>query len=168
MPHHRPRGLGAALVLGLVLSLAACGSSSKSSSTTAAASSESTSAGPTTTATGSGDTESTGTASAEVCAAKQDLQTSITDLKDVNIASSGTSGLQDAITKIKDNLSTLRSAAGDQLKPEIDAFQTSLDDLQTAIKNVSSGGVSAVVTAVKDAGTSGADLLDALSELKCS
>jgi len=167
MNHHRSRGLGAAILLGLVLSLAACGSSSKSSSTTAAASSESTSAGPTT-APGSGDTESTGTASAEVCAAKQDLQTSITDLKDVNIASSGTSGLQAAITTIKDNLSTLRSAAGDQLKPEIDTFQTSLDDLQTAIKNVSSGGVAAVVTAVKDAGTSGADLLDALSELKCS
>ena len=165
MTHHR---LGAAILLGLVLSLAACGSSSKSSSTTAAASSETTSAGPATTAPGSGDTESTGTASAEVCAAKEDLQTSITDLKDVNIASSGTSGLQSAITKIKDNLSTLRSAAGDQLKPEIDAFQTSLDDLQKAIENVSSGGVSAVATAVKDTGTSGADLLDALSELRCS
>jgi len=165
MTHHR---LGAAVLLGLVLSLAACGSSSKSSSTTAATSSETTSAGPATTAPGSGDTESTGTASAEVCAARQDLQTSITDLKDVNIASSGTSGLQAAITKIKDNLSTLRSAAGDQLKPEVDAFQTSLDDLQTAIKDVSSGGVSAVVTAVKDAGTTGANLLDALSELKCS
>jgi hypothetical protein len=166
MTQQRSRGLGAAVLVGLVLSLAACGSSSKSSSTTAAASSESTSAGSTTVP-GSGDSEAPGTASAAVCAARDDLQTSITDLKDVNIASSGTSGLQAAITKIKDNLSTLKSAAGDQLKPEIDAFQTSLDDLQTAIKNVSSGGVAAVVTAVKDAGTSGADLLDALSELKC-
>ena len=78
-----------------------------------------------------------------MCAARDDLQTSITDLKDVNIVADGTSGLQAAITKVKDNLTALKSAAGDELKPQVTALQDALTGLQSALKDVSSGGVAA-------------------------
>ena len=164
MSHHRPRGLAAAVLLGLVVSLAACGSSSSSSSTSEASS-------PSTAATTSGSTSggsTPGTASAEVCAARDDLQTSITDLKDVNIVAGGTSSVQAAITKVKDNLTTLKSAAGDEIQPEVTAAQDALTDLQSALKDVSSGGVAAVVTAAAKVASTGGALLTDLQGLKCS
>jgi capsule polysaccharide export protein KpsE/RkpR len=162
MSHHRPRGLAAAVLLGLVASLAACGSSSSSSSTSEASPSIAA-----TTAATSGDS-TPGTASAEVCAARDDLQTSITDLKDVNIVAGGTSSLQAAITKVKDNLATLKSAAGDELQPQVTAAQDALTALQSALKDVSSGGVSAVVTAAAKVASTGGVLLTDLQGLKCS
>ena len=160
-PHPR-RGLAAAVLLGLLVSVAACGSSSSSSSTSEA--SPSTAA---TTAATSGNS-SPGTASAEVCAARDELQTSITDLKDMNIVANGTSSLQAAITKVKDNLATLKSAAGDELQPQVTAAQDALTDLQSALKDVSSGGMAAVVTAAAKVASTGGTLLAALQDLKCS
>ena len=161
MSHHRHRGLASAVLLGLIVSLAACGSDSKSSSTTEAAATTAT----TTAATGGSSTP--GTASAAVCAARDDLQSSIADLKDVNL-SSGTAGVQAAVTKIKDNVATLKSAAGDELQPQVTALQDALTDLETALKNVSSGGMAAVITAGTKVATTGATLLTALQGLKCS
>ena len=103
-----------------------------------------------------------------MCAARDDLQTSITDLKDVNIVAGGTSSLQAAITKVKDNLTTLKSAAGDELQPQVTAAQDALTDLQSALKDVSSGGVSAVVTAAGKVASTGGALLTDLQGLKCS
>jgi hypothetical protein len=111
---------------------------------------------------------SPGTASAEVCAARDELQTSITDLEDVNVVANGTSGLQAAITKVKDNLATLKSAAGDELQPQVTAAEDALTDLQSALKDVSAGGMAAVVTAAAKAASTGGALLAALQDLKCS
>ena len=144
------------------MSLAACGSSSSSSSTSEA--SPSTAA---TTAATSGDS-TPGTASAEVCAARDELQASITGLKDVNIVANGTTSLQAAITKVKDNLTTLKSTAGDELRPEVTALQDALTDLQSALDDVSSGGVAAVVTAAGKVASTGGSLLTDLESLKCS
>ena len=159
MSHHRTRNLAAAVLLGLLVSLAACGSSSSSSSTSESSPS---------TAAAAGGSSTPGTASAEVCAARDDLQTSITDLKDVKIAAGGTSSLQAAITKVKDNLATLKSAAGDELQPQVTAAQDALTALQSALKDVGSGGVSAVVTAAAKVAGTGGELLTALQGLKCS
>ena len=165
MSHHRPRGLAAAVLLGLLVSLAACGSSSSSSSTSEASPSTAATTAATTAAAGGSSTP--GTASAEVCAAREELRTSITDLKDVNIVANGTSSLQAAITKVKDNLTTLKSTAGDELQPEVTAAQDALTDLQSALKDVSSGGVSAVVTAAAKVASTGGALLTDLESLKC-
>jgi len=161
MSHHRPRGVAAAVLLGLLVSLAACGSSSSSSSTSASSPST---AATTTAASGS---STPGTASAAVCAARDDLQTSIADLKDVNIVANGTTSLQAAITKVKDNLTSLKSAAGDELQPQVTALQDALTGLQSALTDVSSGGMAAVVTAAAKAVSTGGSLLTALQGLKC-
>ena len=167
MSHHRPRGATAAVLLGLLVSLAACGSSSSSSSTSEASPSTAATTAATTGAAASGGS-TPGTASAEVCAAREELRTSITDVKDVDIVANGTSSLQAAITKVKDNLTTLKSTAGDELQPEVTALQDALTDLQSAPDDVSSGGVAAVVTAAGHVATTGASLLTDLESLKCS
>jgi hypothetical protein len=167
MSHHRPRGAAAAVLLGLLVSLAACGSSSSSSSTSEASpATAATTATPATTAAASGSTPDT--ASPEVCAAREELRSSITDLKDVDIVANGTSSLQAAITKVKDNLTTLKSTAGDELQPEVTALQDALTDLQSALDDVSSGGVAAVVTAARNVASTGATLLTDLESLRCS
>ena len=73
--------------------------------------------------------------------------------------------MKDALTKVKDNLTTVKAAATDQLQPQVTAFQDSLTALQTALGN-SGGG--AIVTALKDVSTTGTALLAALGNLKCS
>lgn len=170
MSHHRPRGTAAAVPLALLVSLAACGSSSSSSSTSetspATAATRTTTATTATTSGASGSTPDT--ASAEVCAAREELRSSITDLKDVDIVANGTSSLQAAITKVKDNLTTVKSTAGDELQPEVTALQDALTDLQSALDDVSSGGVAAVVTAAGKVASTGATLLTDLESLKCS
>ena len=158
MSHHRPRGLAAAVLLGLLVSLGGLREqlvvvlTSESSPSTAAASGSST----------------PGTASAEVCAARDDLQTSITDFKDVSIVANGTTGLQAAITKVKDNLTALKSAAGDEIKPQVTDLQDALTGLQTAVSDVSSRGVAPVAAAAGKVAITGGELISALQGLKCS
>ncbi len=81
--------------------------------------------------------------------------------------SGGTSSVQAAITKVQDNLTTLKSAAGDEIQPEVTAAQDALTELQSALKDVSSGGVAAVVTAAAKVASTGGALLTDLQGLKC-
>jgi hypothetical protein len=108
-----------------------------------------------------------GSASSQLCAARDDLRTSITDLSGVNIVSNGTAGVRDAITKIRTNLTAVRSAAGSDLQPQIDAFQSSLDSLQSALDQSGTPPVASIVTGVRDVATSGATLLTSLGNLDC-
>ena len=77
----------------------------------------------------------------------------------------GTAGVKDALTKVQDNLTTVKAAATDQLQPQVKAFEDAVTALQTALGN-SGGG--AIVTALKDVSTTGTALLGALGSLKCS
>lgn len=141
--------------------VAGCSSDSKTSSSTAPANSTSgTSTGDTATA-GSGD-------SAELCAARADLKTSIEDLKNVDVAANGTSAITDAVDTIKNNLADVKAAASDDLKPQITAFEDALSALGTAVSDIGSGGVSAVATAAADVGTTGSTLITSLDSLSCS
>jgi hypothetical protein len=159
-------GAASAAVLGLALVLTACGSDNSSSSvvtttvTTTATSSASTAASTSAPSGASG--------SAALCSARDSLKTSIQDLASVDVVKNGTSGLQDAVTKVKNNLQAVRSAAGADLQPQVTAAQSSLDQLSTALSNASSVGVAGVVTAAKNAATAGTTLLSSLDNLKCT
>ena len=146
-----------AAVVGFVGLLGACGSSTSNSSP------------PTS---GSSTTASSTTASiasnAQLCSARADLQSSIEDLTNVDVVKNGTSALDAALTKVRDNLRAVKSAAHGQLSPQVDALQNAIDQLGKAISNLSSGGgISAVVTAAQHVGQAGSNLTDALSNLKC-
>lgn len=139
------RGAATIAVLALAgLGAAACGSDDKSSS------SSNTRATSTSTPTGS-----TTQGSAEFCKARSDLNDSIDSLKHTNFLKEGTSGIEDKINEIDDNLKALRSSASDEARPQIDALQNSLSDFKDAIKNPGSSGVSGITDAagnvIKDA-----------------
>jgi hypothetical protein len=148
----------AVVTVGLALGVAACSSSTSSSTTTAKTTT-------TTIAVSSTAPGPVGSASSDLCQAREALKTSITGLSSVDIVKNGTSGLTDALNTIKTNLQAVRAAAGSDVQPQVDAFQKSLDALQTALGG---GAPAATVTAVRDVGTTGATLLTSLENLKCS
>jgi hypothetical protein len=144
-----------ATAIGLVVILAACGSDNSSSAVATTT--------VTTTVSGTGGSGN----NAALCAARDNLKSSITDLTNVNVVQSGTAGLQTALTKVKDNLQAVKSAASAEMQPQVKAFEDALGQLGTAITNVGSGGAGAVVTAASNAVSAGTTLVTSLNNLKC-
>jgi hypothetical protein len=138
----------------LVFVLGACGGDNSSSSVV-------------TTVTTSA-TSTTASGNAALCAARDSLKSSIDDVRSVDVIKNGTSALQAALTKVKDNLQAVKAAAGADLQPQVTALQDAVTELGTAITNVASVGVAGVVTATRDVATAGSTLLTSLNNLKCS
>jgi hypothetical protein len=155
--------------------VAGCGSDNSSSSSSPSVSVSPTTTGSTSTSVtsnGAGTSSttvssSTATASPQLCTARDNLRSSIEDLTNTDVLKNGTSGLQDAVNKVKDNLQTVKANASSDLQPQIQAFQDSLTALGNAISNVSSGGVASVVTAASSAAKDGQTLVTSLQALKC-
>jgi hypothetical protein len=167
-----PSRLASVLAVAAVLGLAGgCGSdepsvsppASEPATTSAGSAAPATSGGGTTTPAGSTPV----TASAELCAQRDAVKSSFDDLKDVNIVQDGASGIQDALTKVKDSLVGVEQAASDDLKPQVQAFKDALSNLETAVKDIGSGGAAAAVTALQEVGTTGDTLLTSLQSLDC-
>ena len=108
-----------------------------------------------------------GTGSGAVCTAREELRSSIDDLKNVDVVKNGTAGIQTALTNVKKSLQDVKASASSELQPQVKAFEDAVNQLEEALKNVSSGGVSAVVSAAKDVGTTGSTLLTGLQDVKC-
>ncbi len=144
----------------LLFATAACGGddSDSSATTTSTTIPSTTTVGPVT------------SASPELCEARDELRSSLSDLTNVNIVANGTTALTDALGEISDDLVDVRAAAGEDLQAQTDALQDSLSALQTAVENLASGGgqASAVITAVADVGSTGGTLLTSLGNLSCS
>jgi hypothetical protein len=156
-----------------------CGDDDDSTSPTAAtttAGPATTTTGPATTTTGSATTttastsgtSSAGTSNAALCSARDQLKTSIQGLTSVDLVKNGTSGLQQAVDDVKTNLATVKSSASSELKPQVTALETSLQQLQTALSDTGSAGVAGVVSAAKGVAQSGSALVTSLDNLKCS
>lgn len=90
------------------------------------------------------------------------LQASLQHLGTLNVVQQGTQSLTAALQDVSTNLHNLANAAGAALRPQIDALQTSLNQLQTAVKGFanqpSAGAAAAVSTAVKNVKTAGQNL----------
>jgi hypothetical protein len=143
---------GAVVVFGILGLLGACGSSSKTSSPPTSVSSTSVSVA----------------SNAELCSARGALKQSIQDLGNFDVIQNGTSGLDAAVNKVRDNLDAVKSASHGQLQPQVTALQNALDQLGKSISNLSSGGsITDVVNAARSVGQAGSNLADALSNLKC-
>ena len=86
----------------------------------------------------------------------------------MDIVKSGASGLQTAVDQVKTDLQALRTSAAGEADDQIKAVEDSLNDLETAISNVSSGGEAAVVTAAATVVSSGSALVQSLQDIDCS
>jgi len=154
--------LPAIALVALVLTAAGCSSDDTSSTTVKATTPAASATAATKTASS---TPPVGSASSELCDAREALRTSITDLASVDVVKNGTSAIKDQLTTIQQNLKAVRSSAGSDVQPQVDAFQTSLDSLQSAVD--SSAPVQAV-SALRDVASTGATLLTSLGNLQCS
>jgi len=134
----------------------ACGDDDSAATTT-------TSTTTTTTTTLPGPVSSASEAS---CAARDELQSAISDLSNIDVVRNGTSAITDALSRIRTALGEVRSTAASDLQPQIDAFQQSLDQLQTAIGG-GAGQVTAIARGIRDVVTTGSTLLTSLSNLRC-
>jgi len=161
----RVRGAATLAAISLAVVLAACGSDNSSSSSVVTTTAT---ARATSTSTTSGTNAPSGpSGSPALCSARDTLKTDIQGLASVDLVKNGTSGLQDALTKIKNDLQAVKSAAGSDLQPQVNSLQTAVDQLSTALSNASSVGVAGVVTAAKNVATAGSALLTSLDQLKC-
>jgi hypothetical protein len=132
----------------------ACGDDDDTAATTTTTSTTTTVPGP------------ASSASEASCAARDELQSAISDLSNVDVVRNGTSAITDALTRIKSALAEVRSTAGEDVQPQVQAFQQSLDQLETAL----GGGASqaaAIVSALRDVASTGATLLTSLRNLRC-
>jgi hypothetical protein len=115
-----------------VLAMAVAGCSSKATTTSAAASSSTTSA--------STDT-SYPADKAQLCAARDQLKASVTALATPSLLVGGTTAIKSAIDKVQTDADAVKAAAKQDYQPQVNALQTSVQDLRTAAGNLGSGSV---------------------------
>jgi hypothetical protein len=127
------------LVLVAALAVGACGSDDSSSSSS-----------------------SSTTSRDAVCAARDDLEQSVSNLADPDVLTGGRSAIDDAADAVQDDLDALESAARQDLRPQVDAVKESFDDLKTAVGKVGDGKLSDDLADVGDAIT---NLSDATTDL---
>ena len=148
----------ALLAAALAVAAAACGDDDDAAPTTIATTTTTTSTVP----------GPIGSASAASCAARDELQAAVAQLSDIDVVRNGTSAITDALGGIMDALAEVRSTAGDDVQPQVEAFQQSLDELQTALA-AGTSDIPGIVSALRDVVSTGGTLMTSLGNLRgCS
>lgn len=130
----------AALAFGLLLSACSDDSDSTSAETTAA---------PTTTVAGA-------------CADSEALRASVAALEEVDVAAEGTDGLTAAVETVQTDLAAFGASASAELQPLVEAVQTGITELESAIAAFDAEGAAPVLAAVSAVTSSAATLVDTL------
>jgi CHASE3 domain sensor protein len=108
------------------------------------------------------------TTTQDVCAQAEDLQSSITDLSDIDVSEEGTNALDAAVDNIEQDVRDLASTVSDDLQPQVDDLESSLSSLKDAVANVDEdGGVNALVDAVQAVLTASTALIDEVTSADC-
>ena len=105
--------------------------------------------------------------SGDVCADREALRSSVADLTDVDLVAEGTNGVEPAVEAVKEDLAALRSSAESELEPEVQAVEDAVDELETAVADLGSGGAAEAATAVSDLAEAASTLLDELDQGSC-
>ncbi len=145
------RSIVVSCIVVVALAVAGCSSSSKTSSSSA-----STTATTATSTTG-GTPTSYPAGKEQVCQARDQLKTSVGALTTPSLLTQGTTAIKAAVDKVQTDLGTVKTAAGQDYQPEVNAVQTSLQQLQTAVGNLGSGNtvdnLKALGTSIASVGT---------------
>jgi capsule polysaccharide export protein KpsE/RkpR len=98
-----------------------------------------------------------------VCKSAQDLKNSLANLKVSNITANGLSAVQDEITKIQQQLQTLKTDAHGEFAPQIDALTSALSTLNTNLSaaraNFNGGTLAALASSAASVVTAGKNLV---------
>jgi hypothetical protein len=84
----------------------------------------------------------------QVCQARDRLKSSMAALTDPSLLTGGAGAIKSAVTKVQSDLTALANAAKSDYKPQIDALQTALNQLQTAVGKLGTGNPAQNVPAV--------------------
>ena len=148
------RAVVACVLLGALM--VSCGDDDDSASTAATtpatpfATAEPTGTATTAPAADSSATGSSTAPSGDVSADREALRTSVDALTNLDVVAEGTNAVTAAVSDVKDDLAAVRSSAGSELRPQVEAVQDAVDELETAVADLDSGGVGAAVTAAAD------------------
>ena len=144
----RVRSLGAAAVLSLVAAVTAgCGSGA----TTSASSSPSAAASSSMSMSAASGSMSYPAGKEDICQARDQLKTSITDLTNTQVVAEGTNAIKAAVGQVQTALDAVKAAAKDDYRAQVTAVQTALQDLQAAVANLGSGDATNNLRAVSQA-----------------
>ena len=124
-------------------------SSSSASSSEAVSSSASSSSHSTTASSAASSGTISGAAGKEqVCAARNDLQSSVAALTSTSLLSGGTTAIKAAVDQVQTDLDALSAAAKNDYGPQVDATQSALKQLQTAVSAMGDGNTADYLTAL--------------------
>ena len=68
---------------------------------------------------------------------------------------------------MKADLAAVSESVGDELQPEVQAVEDSIDELQTAVENIDSDGAAAALDAVSNVASSASTLVGSLEDGAC-
>lgn len=95
-----------------------------------------------------------------VCEARDQLESSVEQLRDIDVLDDGLDALRADLDAVGDDLAAFRAEAGDELEPQIDAVRGSIDQITST---VDAGGAPAeIATSI---GTGLTDLATSWNEL---
>ena len=106
-------------------------------------------------------------ATPSLCDDSEALESSVEDLKNVDVVENGMSSLESALGIISNDAENLITNAGDDFRTEIDAMQSALSDLRSSIENVVADGVAPVRAAVSEVEQAATDLSSKYEDAKC-
>lgn len=109
----------------------------------------------------------TGSPDEQLCEDREALEDSIETLAGVDVVAEGTSGVEEAVSDVQDSVGALSSSAAENFQPEVDATRGALEELEIALGDTESAGVTGVVSAIEDVVSSGDALLQSLQDVDC-
>lgn len=145
-----------AVVVVLALTGTGCSSSTTPSTTTSAPAS----------AAGSSSPANDQAGKEQVCAARDQLKTSVTALTDASLLAAGTTAIKAEVAQVQSDLAAVKKAGKQDYETQVDAMQSAVDQLQTAAGKVGNGdaaqNMQAVGTAIAATGVAAEDLFSKL------
>lgn len=109
--------------------------------------------------------------SSNICDDREELQSSVQDLRDINVREDGIQELDDQLTVVLDDVEQLRTAAGETaagLEPQVDALRASIQALQTELQSGAPAGELVTSTVSALAGISASwDALNSAVSAEC-
>ena len=168
-PRAVPRvAMASAVAVTLAVVLAGCSSSNTSPSTSSSSAASSSSASSSASSAASGST-SYPAGKEEICGARDQLKTSIDALTKPALLLGGTDAIKAAVTQVQTDVNAVVAAGKQDYAPQVNALQTSVESLQTAVGNLGSGSVATNMQAVGSAiATTGMAASDLFTQLKAA
>jgi gas vesicle protein len=103
----------------------------------------------------------------QVCKARDQLKTSVEDLTNPTLLTSGSSAIKSAVSNVQDNLKNLEKAAKEDYKPQVQDVQNAVKDLQSSVENRGNNSITSnlqnIGNAISKVGSTSSALLSKLN-----